>query len=211
MTAADQAGQRDTRFCGGKKRQGDGGPCQRPAGWGTSHVGTGACKLHGGATPNAGKAATVELARREVALWGGRRDVHPAQALLELVQWKAAEVEYWRARVSELDASDLTWGTTKSESGLDKGEPTDLRTQEAKPHVAHVMLRQAEQDLAAYAAASLKAGVDAALVRVAQSQADLLARVLHRLLADTRVTVVGEPSLIVMDALRALSGPEEPK
>lgn len=26
-------------------------PCERPAGWGTVHPGTGACKLHGGATP----------------------------------------------------------------------------------------------------------------------------------------------------------------
>lgn len=32
--------------CGGKKRQG--GLCQRPAGWGTNHVGEGKCKLHGG-------------------------------------------------------------------------------------------------------------------------------------------------------------------
>jgi hypothetical protein len=32
--------------CGGKKR--DGGICQRPAGWGTDHVGSGFCKLHNG-------------------------------------------------------------------------------------------------------------------------------------------------------------------
>lgn len=36
--------------CGAKKRQGD-GACQRPAGWGTDHVGDGRCKLHGGSTP----------------------------------------------------------------------------------------------------------------------------------------------------------------
>lgn len=34
--------------CGGKKRHG--GECQRPAGWGTDHAGTGRCKLHGGGT-----------------------------------------------------------------------------------------------------------------------------------------------------------------
>lgn len=33
--------------CGAKTRK-DGSPCQRPAGWGTQHVGTGRCKLHGG-------------------------------------------------------------------------------------------------------------------------------------------------------------------
>ena len=32
--------------CGAKTRAGT--PCQQPAGWGTSHVGEGRCKLHGG-------------------------------------------------------------------------------------------------------------------------------------------------------------------
>lgn len=35
--------------CGGKKR--GGGLCQRPAGWGTDHVGIGYCKLHNGNVP----------------------------------------------------------------------------------------------------------------------------------------------------------------
>lgn len=34
--------------CNGKKR--DGGLCTQPAGWGTNHVGSGHCKLHGGAS-----------------------------------------------------------------------------------------------------------------------------------------------------------------
>lgn len=34
------------RLCGAKNRAG--GPCGRPAGWGTPHVGEGRCKLHGG-------------------------------------------------------------------------------------------------------------------------------------------------------------------
>lgn len=37
-----------TQYCGAKTR--GGGKCQRPAGWGTSHVGEGKCKLHGGAS-----------------------------------------------------------------------------------------------------------------------------------------------------------------
>lgn len=36
--------------CGGRTRRGT--KCQRPAGWGTDHVGEGRCKLHGG---NAGR------------------------------------------------------------------------------------------------------------------------------------------------------------
>lgn len=40
-----------TETCGRSKRDGSGEDCSLPAGWGTDHVGEGACKLHGGNTP----------------------------------------------------------------------------------------------------------------------------------------------------------------
>lgn len=191
------------RYCGALKHQPEyeGETCKMPAGWGTDHAGVGVCKLHGGAMKNHKRHAQVVIAKQEVQLWGGRRDVHPAQALLELVHWKAAEVDYWRSKVAELEHDELTWGKTKTKTGGDDHGTTE----EAKPHIALVLLRQAEQDLAAYAAAALKAGVDAALVQVARSQADSLARVIRLLLADPRVTVTGDAHLVVMDALKAIA------
>lgn len=171
--------------------------CQRPAGWGTPHPGTGACKLHGGTSRNHIKRGELEMAKRQVALWGGRKDVHPAQALLDLVQHKASEVDYWRWRVAELAEDDLTWGVTKVKEGGNDGGITE----EAKPHLALTMLRQAEQDLAMYCAACLKAGVDAALVQVAQQQASQLIFVIRRLLSDDRVAVVGSVDDLVTAAL----------
>lgn len=38
-----------TSRCEAKTKSGS--PCNRPAGWGTHHVGVGKCKLHGGASP----------------------------------------------------------------------------------------------------------------------------------------------------------------
>lgn len=204
MTTTDPSTHVDSRHCGGKLRgepRDDGRThCTRPAGWGTTHPGIGKCKLHGGSTRNHAKFAEVETARRDVALWGGRKDVHPATALLELVQWKAAEVEYWRFRVAEIAEEDLTWGTTKvKEGGDDYGT-----TSEAKPHIAHTMLRQAEQDLAAYSAASLKAGVDERLVQVAQSQAVQLLAVIRAVVSDPRLGVVaGAPvDSVIAEAIR---------
>uniref|UniRef100_A0A6M3LG37 Uncharacterized protein n=1 Tax=viral metagenome TaxID=1070528 RepID=A0A6M3LG37_9ZZZZ len=52
------------QVCAGKKRDGSGGLCKKPAGWGTDHVGFGRCKLHAGSVPSACKAA-----ERERALW----------------------------------------------------------------------------------------------------------------------------------------------
>ncbi|WP_344262041.1 hypothetical protein, partial [Brooklawnia cerclae] len=90
------------RVCGARKRQGD-GTCARPAGWGTDHVGIGSCKLHGGSTPMQRQRAALIRAERDVTAFGGRLDVTAPEALLELVQTKAAEVAYWDQRVSLLD------------------------------------------------------------------------------------------------------------
>lgn len=153
------------------------------------------CSMHGGAIPTVKSAAAArhaaQLAEADAAkavnLFGGKRDVHPAQALLELVQRKAAEVEYWRARVADLHEQDLTHGVTKVESGIDRDQEKDITTTEAKPNILLVMLRQAEQDLAAYSAASLKAGVDQQLISLAREQGLRIVSVMRAVLADRRL------------------------
>lgn len=171
-TSPDGEG-RDTSKCGAKKRQGEGN-CTQVAGWGTGHVGIGPCKLHGGSTPAHHTAAVATQAKRDVILFGARRDVDPAEALLELVQWTAGEVDYWRQRVRSLDEAALTWGVTKvKEDGHDKGT-----TYEAKPNIAYSMLVEASNRLERYAGSALKAGVDERRVRVAESQGSQLLAVL---------------------------------
>ncbi len=49
--------------CGAKTR--GGGQCQHPAGWGTQHVGSGRCKLHGGASTGPIKTGRYSLAHRK--------------------------------------------------------------------------------------------------------------------------------------------------
>lgn len=201
-----QTGEDRDRYCNGKLRgepREDGRTtCERPAGWGTDHPGIGYCKLHGGATRAHGRAAQVEGARRAVKLWGGRSDVHPATALLELVSWKAAEVQYWRGRVEEIqDDEALTFGVTKVKTGGDDHGTTE----EAKPHIALVLLHKAEADLAAYAAAALKAGVEERMVQVAQATAGQFRQVITIILADPRLGIsAGRDVLdaVVADGLR---------
>lgn len=179
VTTGDAAEGRDSRYCGARKRQGE-GTCTRPAGWGTDHVGVGPCKLHGGSTPAHRTAAAATQARRDVVLFGGRRDIHPADALLELVQWTAGEVDYWRSRVRLLEEDELTWGVTKvKEGGEDRGT-----TEEAKPNIAYVMLVDASNRLERYSASALKAGVDERRVRLAEQQGTLLHGVLVAVLGE---------------------------
>jgi hypothetical protein len=156
------------------------GGCGLSAGWGTNHKGTGRCRKHGGNTPTHVKSAVVAEAKRDVVLFGGRRDIHPADALLELVQWTAGEVDYWRHRVRLLDEHDLTWGVTRvKEGGDDRGT-----TEEAKPNVAYAMLVDASNRLERYSASALKAGVDERRVKIAEQQGTLLHGVLVAVLGE---------------------------
>lgn len=73
MTGRPKSPERDKPKCGGKLRGGREGTCTRPAGWGTKHVGTGKCKLHGGSTGShqvaAQRAAAKEHVADELRMW----------------------------------------------------------------------------------------------------------------------------------------------
>jgi len=210
--AASEPGHDEIGFdglCNALKRQPeyDGDRCELPAGWGTVHVGVGACRKHGGSTRNHVRFAQVVEASTYVELFGGRKDITPGDALLELVQQKAREVEYWRYRVSLLAEEDLTWGTTKEKVGGDDYGTT----QESKPAAALTLLHEAERDLASYAAAAIKAGVDAERVRSMELAAQILVatltRVLDRLsLTDEQQVIAGT---VVPDVLRSLEPVKE--
>jgi hypothetical protein len=118
MTAVDGTPRRDK--CGGRKRGPEGGLCARPAGWGTQHPGYGACKLHGGSTPNhnakAERLAAGDLADR----YSVPRDVHPLDGVLEQYHRYAGQVAYLERQVNELEPEALFWGV---ESETDRRDP----------------------------------------------------------------------------------------
>jgi hypothetical protein len=175
------------------------------------------CVFHGGGSKAARAAAerrvTEAAATAEAARFATRRDIHPADALLELVQWTAGEVDYWRAKVDQLDDAELAGAlVTKTEVGEDKGQPTDLTTKEAAEHIYIRMLAKSSDRLATYAAAALRAGVDERRVRLAEQQGNAVALVIRRILdalnlTDTQAELV--PTIVPRE-LRALTSPKEP-
>lgn len=197
------------KHCGAKNRTGNAdGKCVQVKGAGTDHLGTGHCRWHGGNTPNGKTAARTEQARRDVELFGAKRTIAPAEALLELVHWTAGEVDYWRQRVRELDEDDLTWGVTKEkQGGDDRGT-----TMEAKPNIAYAMLIDASNRLEKYAASALKAGADAAMVQIARGQGQMLASVIQRILARLDLTEqqVALVPVVVPEELRAVRPADGP-
>ena len=179
--------------CSARKSNGE--PCrQRPIRGGT------VCATHGGSAPQVRAAAQARLAAREasaeaarqVESWGGRLDVNPAEALLELVQGKAAEVAYWNWRVAGLsDGERAGLLVAETQDGVGPQGPVDTTTRKVAPHVFVVMLHKAQDQLASFSAAALRAGVDEALVRLATVQAsavvDLVRAAVERARQDVSV------------------------
>lgn len=185
-------------ICGAMTRSGQ--PCAK-----SPLRGQARCRIHGGSSPQALAAASRRLAiadaAQQVAAWGGRRDVAPGTALLELVQTKAAEVAYWQHRVSLIDEHDLTWGLTKNTA-------VQGPTHEAKPHIALTQLHETQRDLAAFAAAALKAGVEERTIRLAEDTARQLVTVLTTALSDTRLGITITDDIrhaVITDAIRELT------
>lgn len=168
--------------CGGKKRDGSGNTCTQPAGWGTDHPGIGRCKLHGGATPNHVAAARVEQARRDVATYGLPVDIEPGLALLQEVHRTAGHVAWLGAKVAEMDEADLVWGVTEeTDKGASEYPGTDT-TRAAKPNVWLTLYQQERKHLVDVSAATVKAGVDKAIVKLTEQQGALLAGAISRIL-----------------------------
>lgn len=108
MTTTNPAADHE-RYCNGPKRQTE-GTCTRPAGWGTTHVGVGRCKLHGGSTPSHVAAGQRALAERAARTYGVPRVVNPIQAMVELMHDSAGHVAWLRDMVQASDPDALIWG-----------------------------------------------------------------------------------------------------
>lgn len=84
-------------------------------------------------------------------------------------------------------------------------------TKAAAPNVAYLMLTDASNRLAAYAAAALKAGVEERRVRLAEKQGALVADVIRGILADLHLTPEQEllVGTVVPQRLRQLAAAPE--
>ena len=193
--------------CAAKRRNGEG--C---GAWAVK--GATVCRMHGGSSPQARQAAArrvqEEKAAKEAQRLAQPIETDPSQALLDLVSSAAGEVAYWRNRVDEIQDRDekrLTSGLTKITEGKDRGGVTTLRTVETVAAIEYRMWTAAQDRLAQYATAALRAGVEERRVRLDEDQGALVAQVIRRILdrldlSEWQAEMVGS---VVPEELRALS------
>jgi hypothetical protein len=183
MTDSEQPDGLDSRYCGAKKRQGE-GFCKRPAGWGTDHPGVGRCKLHGGKTQTHNHKASIEIARRECNRLGipvDEDDGDPGELLLAMVREAAGNVEFYRSQVAALtpepgidlvlDDEGVPTPTKRNSIYGPTFHATGRPTGEGKPHVLVTLYNEERDKLVSYAQAALRANVEERRVRLDEMEA----------------------------------------
>ncbi|MFJ9903935.1 hypothetical protein ACIRVK_13690 [Streptomyces sp. NPDC101152] len=159
MTIGEGTGLHDLAKCGAKKRQGP-GFCEKPAGWGTSHVGEGRCRLHGGATRTQSSGAVRALARREAADAVRRLGFEPVENPYRELQRLAGELvavkDWLRGGVERLEAVRYQGGSGEQIRG-------ELSAYQA-----------ALRDTASVLATMARLRIDERLVELSEAQARLV-------------------------------------
>lgn len=93
--------------CGRTNRQGE--PCQQPAGFGTDHVGAGACKFHGGASPiRHGRYSKIKREELRELIAEYEADPAPLDLLPELATARAL-FDGYVSRYDELREALMAW------------------------------------------------------------------------------------------------------
>jgi hypothetical protein len=173
MSTLDDNGSHDRPRCGAKT---DHGPCGLPAGWGTNHVGSGACKLHGGNMRNHVIAANRRKATNAVATFGLPREIDPQTALLEEVHRTAGHVAYLQSKIAGFETDDEL-------------KQLDMSERFEKPAVWVEMYEGERRHLVRVAKACIDAGIAERAVRLAEDQGRQLANVLRDVVADLFVLI----------------------
>lgn len=178
--------------CGSKLTKGS-GRCQREAGWGTNHPGTGHCKHHGGSSPG----GQLFAAKQEVAIMGREIDISPGEGLLLCVRIAAGEVGYCTQRIGDLVAGQEYESVKRQKTvqfinkhGEEAGGSIETEDVEERQLNIWIRMRQACLDrLAKYSKMALDAGVAERQVRIAEQQGALIADILRAVLTDLGVSL----------------------
>lgn len=198
--------------CGAQKRQGP-GQCTRPAGEGTSHLGYGRCKLHGGSTRNHRMSTAMQEALDQATrVMGAPLDIDPMDALLWCVRITAGEVAYstWRIETGVDEEDAVGNPVTHSETSRSGSEESYEETADTfSPPELHIWIRvrqDAVARLAKYSKMALDAGIAERAVQIAEEAGERLAVAIRSILESLDLSVEQERKApeIVSSALRLL-------
>jgi len=95
------------------------------------------------------------------------------------------------------------WIEAKTEQGFGPQGPVNVETRQATPHLFLQLLHKAQDQLAAYSAAAMKAGVEAAMIEAATIQAAWLIPLIAHVVELARTLPDMDADTILRQALNA--------
>lgn len=153
---------------------------------------TGRCPKHMGGPEARAKKLASDLVRPDtIALgvtYGEPLRITPEAALVGELWRTAGHVKWLGDRVSELEASALTWGTTQTVSRWWGEFPGSETVQKAGPHILLDLYDRERKHLVHVASEIIKAGLAQRLLSQAQEQGAAYARALDLILRDLDLT-----------------------
>jgi len=161
---------RDERLpsiCGATKR--DGTKCKLGAGWGTTHIGIGRCKRHGGQLSTQRKNAIVQNAQQ---FMGAPKDINPLDAIMWCIRISAGEVEWLSMKIAEVDEKDWI-------------EDTQFGRQ---MNVLQRSRADAQDRLVRYSKDAIQLGLAERAIKLAENFGMMLARLLENIAADLELS-----------------------
>lgn len=169
--------------CKGTNRAGE--PCKLPP-----LKGGVVCRMHGGAAGQVRAAAARRTAEAEASAEMGKAvrtlglpiDIDPAKALLDEIHWCAGHVAWLRSKVQDIADKDLVWGRTQTDNGIGPQGPVDMSTEKAGANVWLELYNQERDRFHRVCALALRSGIEERRVKLAESQGDLVAAVVNRIL-----------------------------
>ena len=153
--------------CGAKRKKG--GHCTLAAGWGTTHVGIGRCKIHGGSTPSHIKSALSGEIRQ---LFGHPMQINPLDALLMCIRVTAGEVKWLSDEMAKLDEKSWVEDTIV-------GKQFHLYARERSKRMS---------DLARFSQMAIGLGIAERAVKLAETYGEMLATLIQGILGDLDLT-----------------------
>lgn len=168
------------------------GTCNNPAGWGTQHVGSGPCKLHGGTLPNVTKRHLRKLQGAELAVFGTPKEVDPHTAVLQTVHATAGHVAWLYEKIQEM-------GEVEGDMTLHQYTSMGIR--------ASVWVEMYERErmmLLRASKAAVDMGVSERQVQLAEEQGKLIAMVLQRFIDSQEIGLTPAQRQVAPRVIREL-------
>ena len=172
MEAQKRRDDATVNICGAQKH--DGSICSQRAGWGTTHVGWGRCRHHGGML----RGGAIAAAREEMHGMARPANVSAQQALRAVLRLAAGQLAYASAQVSNLSDDDLF---VRAYSPSD-GAITMV------PHHWLKLQRDVMNDVARYSKMAMDAGVAERGILVKEQQTTMVADLLERVVDSLELT-----------------------